>query len=114
MGMRRRTFPLLLVVTAVLAAPVLRQAAPAAVVLKSLSVTLPKTSVTFPPGPGVEAADNNCLSCHSVEMVMNQPALPKAAWQAEVAKMRTVYKARIAESDVPAIVHYLTVIKGAK
>jgi hypothetical protein len=47
-------------------------------------------------------------------MVMNQPALPKAAWQAEVAKMRNLFKAPIAESDVPAIVQYLTAINGAK
>jgi cytochrome c5 len=112
--MWRWKLPLLLVVTALLAAPVWRQAEPAAIVLNSLNVTLPKTTATFPPGPGVEAVDNNCLSCHSVEMVMNQPALPEAAWQAEVAKMRNVFKARIAESDVPAIVHYLTVIKGGK
>jgi hypothetical protein len=105
---------LLLVVMAALAAPVLGQAEPAVVALKSLGVTLPNTGATFPPGPGVEAADNNCLSCHSVEMVMNQPALPKAAWQAEVAKMRNVFKAPIADSDVPAIVQYLTAINGAK
>lgn len=111
--MLRKKLPFLLVAAAAAAAPVLGEAEPA-VVLKSLSVTLPETSAMFPPGPGVDAINNNCLSCHSVEMVLNQPALPKAGWQAEVTKMRNVFKAPIAESDVPTIVDYLTAIKGSK
>jgi hypothetical protein len=47
-------------------------------------------------------------------MVLNQPTLPKAAWEAEVAKMRNVYKAPVSESDVPAILDYLVRIKGTK
>jgi hypothetical protein len=111
--MLRQSLSLLLAVTAALAAPLLGRAKPA-VALESLSVTLPEPSATFPLGPGVDAANNNCLSCHSVEMVMNQPALPKAAWQTEVAKMRNVFKAPIAEGEVAAIIDYLTAIKGAK
>jgi hypothetical protein len=40
-------------------------------------------------------------------MVLNQPALTKAQWQAEVAKMRAVYKAPIDPKDVDAILAYL-------
>ena len=47
-------------------------------------------------------------------MILNQPALPQAAWQAEVAKMRNVYKAPVDEKDVAAIVDYLTAVKGPK
>ncbi len=47
-------------------------------------------------------------------MVMNQPVMPKAAWEAEVNKMRNVYKAPVAESDVAAIIDYLASIKGTK
>jgi hypothetical protein len=111
--MLHKKLPLVLGIAAAVAAPVLGRAEPAAVP-RSLSVTLPENGATFPPGPGVDAANNNCLSCHSVEMVMTQPALPKATWQTEVAKMRTVFKAPIAESDIAAIVDYLVAIKGRK
>ena len=50
----------------------------------------------------------NCASCHSASMVLNQPALTEAQWTEEVGKMRNVYKAPVAESDVPAIIAYLT------
>jgi hypothetical protein len=46
-------------------------------------------------------------------MVLNQPALPKAEWQAEVDKMRATYKAPIDAKDVDAILDYLVSIKGA-
>lgn len=88
--------------------------AQSALVLKSTSVTLPESTATFPPGPGVDTANGNCLACHSVGMVMNQPVMPRAAWEAEVNKMRNVYKAPVAASDVAAIADYLVSIKGPK
>ena len=110
--MLRKWLPLLLVMTAA-ALPALSQAK-TTVMLKPLSVSLPENNATFPAGAGVDAVNNNCLSCHSVEMVLNQPAMPKAAWEAEVAKMRNVYKAPVAEGDVGAIVDYLTGLKETK
>lgn len=83
-------------------------------VLKSTKVTLPESTATLPPGPGADVASANCTACHSVGMIMNQPVMPKAAWQAEVNKMRNVYKAPVPESDVAAITDYLTSIKGPK
>jgi len=88
--------------------------AQSALVLKSITVTLPDNSDMFPPGPGAEVANNNCLACHSVGMVMNQPILSKAAWEAEVNKMRNVFKAPVEASDVGAITDYLVSIKGPK
>jgi hypothetical protein len=58
-------------------------------------------------------ANDNCLACHSAGMVLNQPALPKSVWEAEVDKMREAYKAPIDAKDVDAIVGYLVSIKGA-
>ena len=87
-------------------------AARSPVALKSLDLDLPTNNKTFPPGPGADAANRNCRACHSVEMVLNQPPLPKAGWEAEVAKMRNVYKAPVDPKDVPAIVDYLVGIKG--
>lgn len=88
--------------------------AKAPIVLKSIEVTLPDSSRTLPDGTGLAAVQNNCLACHSAGMILNQPAMAKAAWEAEVAKMRNVYKAPIAETEVPAIVDYLTAAKGPK
>ena len=44
--------------------------------------------------------------------MLNQPALPKAEWEAEVDKMRTAYKAPIDAKDVDAILGYLVSTKG--
>ena len=80
---------------------------------KSVDVTLPDGMENFA-GPGADALNNNCLGCHSRGMVLNQPNMAKAAWEAEVAKMRNVYKAPVNESDVPDIVDYLVRTKGTK
>ena len=82
------------------------------VALKSLNLDLPINDQILPPGPGADATNGNCLACHSVEMVLNQPPLPKAGWEAEVAKMRNVYKAPVDPKVVATIVDYLVSIKG--
>jgi hypothetical protein len=82
--------------------------------LKSVKIDLPDSDRMFPDGPGSEAINNNCLACHSAGMVLNQPALSKQAWTAEVNKMITAYKAPVAPEDVGAIVEYLTGLKGVK
>lgn len=82
--------------------------------LKSVSVDIPFGSRQFPGGEKADIVNNNCLTCHSVGMVLYQPDLPKAVWEAEVHKMISVYKAPVAEDNVPAIVAYLVSIKGKK
>jgi hypothetical protein len=81
-------------------------------VLKSESVDLPLSDRQFE-GPGADAINNNCLACHSADMVLNQPTLSKATWEAEVHKMINVYKAPVAEEDIAPIVAYLAKIRGA-
>ena len=68
----------------------------------------------LPEGKAKPVIENNCVSCHSAGMILNQPAMPQASWQAEVAKMRNVYKAPVGDKDVPDIVGYLTAVKGPK
>jgi cytochrome c553 len=75
--------------------------------LKSVSVDLPDSDTMFQ-GPGSDAVNNNCLSCHSADMVLNQPHLPKETWEAEVHKMIDKYKAPVDQADVGAIVDYLS------
>jgi len=82
-------------------------------ILKSVSVELPNGDRMFPDGPGADAVNGNCLACHSAGMVLNQPAMSKAQWEAEVNKMRTAYKAPIDSKDVAPIVDYLVRIRGA-
>lgn len=99
------------------AATVAAPSASKAPVLKPLSVTLPDGSEqTFPDlGPGKPSADainNNCLACHSADMVMSQPMMAKETWPAIVHKMITVYKAPVAAEDVDGIVAYLQALKG--
>jgi mono/diheme cytochrome c family protein len=104
----RQVFTCMLVVASFAAAPA------QALTLKSVDITLPDSDRDLPNGPGLAAVQGNCISCHSPGMILTQPAMPKAAWEAEVAKMRNVYKAPVSEKDVPDIVTYLTAVKGTK
>ena len=85
------------------------QPAPA---ITSTTVELPSGDALFPGGSNADAINNNCLACHSADMVLNQPALSRSAWEAEVHKMISAYRAPIDENDVPAIVDYLVSTKG--
>lgn len=71
------------------------------------AITLPADTSTLPPGPNADLVTANCLACHSATMLTTQPALKPEQWQATIKKMREVYKAPIAEGDVPAIAQYL-------
>jgi hypothetical protein len=87
----------------------------AGVTLTSESVVLPGSTQLFPEppgGPSAMPANTNCLTCHSADMVLNQPNLSKAAWHAVVLQMIAQYQAPIAASEVPAITDYLARIKG--
>ena len=84
------------------------------VTLHSVSTKFPDPGRLFPGGSSADAINNNCLACHSIGMVLTQPKMSRAAWQAEVNKMRTTYKAPVAEADVPAIVDYLANLSVGK
>src|SRR5579863_7220497 len=73
-------------------------------------IELPDEIAALKPGPGVEAAENNCLVCHSADYINTQPTGAKFGrdfWTAEVTKMIKVYGAPIAEADAKKIVDYL-------
>jgi cytochrome c5 len=107
--MLRNTLLLALMTGAALAS--LAAQAAVSVQLKSVTVDLPESNRMFT-GQGADVVNNNCLACHSAGMVLNQPALAKAAWQAEVNKMIQIYKAPVAAADAAAIVDYLARTKG--
>lgn len=81
------------------------------VTLVSTSVELPADDATYPAGPHADLVNANCTVCHSASMALAQPPLSTDQWKAEVTKMREVYKAPVAEADVPAIVDYLTMVQ---
>jgi mono/diheme cytochrome c family protein len=75
---------------------------------KAVTYTLPEETSTLRPGPGVETAQNNCLTCHSTDYVSTQPPnRGKVFWEAEVTKMIRVYHAPINDADAKVIANYL-------
>jgi mono/diheme cytochrome c family protein len=97
-----------------LASVVLTLAAPVALLAADKAIRLPpdNPSGQLRPGPGVEAALNNCLTCHSTDYIVRQPRGDAAQWQAVVTKMIAVFGAPISEQDARAIVEYLASTYG--
>jgi mono/diheme cytochrome c family protein len=98
-----------------IASQVGRQAQIAPVVhLATLSVSLPPGQSTFPPGPGVEIANSNCVMCHSTGMVLRQPPLTTDEWKTEIMKMRNAFGAPIPPDQIDALARYLNTVNGRK
>lgn len=75
---------------------------------KPVTYDLPEETAVLRPGSGVDAAQGNCVSCHSADYIaMQPPKKGKAFWESEVTKMIKVYGAPIDESDAKAITEYL-------
>ncbi|MFG1375582.1 cytochrome c [Xanthobacter autotrophicus] len=75
---------------------------------KPLTYELPEETAVFKPGPGIEAAQNNCAACHSADYVTTQPPkMGRPFWEAEVHKMISAYHAPIDNDDAKAIIDYL-------
>lgn len=65
--------------------------------------------------PGYAKAQANCVACHSAEyMVYQPPTAPRGYWENMVKRMKAVFKAPIADEDMPAIVDYLVKTYGAE
>ncbi len=77
-----------------------------------VSINLPADGFAFKPGPGANAANSYCLSCHSAAYVTTQPKLTRAQWNAEVVKMRNVYGATFPDDQVTVLADYLTAQYG--
>jgi len=77
-----------------------------------VTVELPADDDVYPDKLGAVVVDRNCLSCHSPEIVANQPQLTRIQWAAEIKKMREAYKAPIADDDAQTILDYLVSLRG--
>jgi sulfite dehydrogenase (cytochrome) subunit B len=63
-------------------------------------------------GANVDVARNQCVTCHSTDYIVLQPASDAKKWEGEVQKMIKVYRAPISEADAKAIVEYLATAYG--
>lgn len=78
-----------------------------------VSVTLPDDTTALPQGTGADLVTASCTACHSPAMILTQPRLTAAQWKATVEKMQHVFKAPVADKDIPAIVDYLVATNEA-
>jgi hypothetical protein len=81
--------------------------------LKSVTLDLPDEERQFV-GPHAEVISRNCLACHSAGMVLDQAALSREVWTAEVNKMISAYRAPVVPEDIPVIIDYLTSLRSNK
>jgi mono/diheme cytochrome c family protein len=77
-----------------------------------VSVDLPASQISFPPGNGSVIANAYCLICHSAGMVLHQPPLTQDEWTGEIDKMRNAFGAPIPADQVQALAEYLRSIDG--
>jgi mono/diheme cytochrome c family protein len=77
-----------------------------------VSVDLPASQISFPPGNGSVIANAYCLICHSAGMVLRQPPLTQDEWTVEINKMRNAFGAPLPADQVEALAKYLRSING--
>ena len=81
----------------------------------SKSIDLPPDGVQLKPStlPGYAKAQAICSACHSAEYMQYQPATAaRPYWDAMVKRMKVVFKAPIADEDIPLVVDYLAKTYG--
>lgn len=87
--------------------------APAFAAVKTITLPPDGTQLKASALPGYEKAQANCVACHSAEYMLYQPPnAPRGYWDAMVKRMKAVFKAPIADEDMPAIVDYLVKTYG--
>jgi mono/diheme cytochrome c family protein len=96
-----------------LAAVFAAMAIPALAVTKTLVLPADPVQLKASPLPGYAKAQANCVACHSAEYMLYQPATaPRGYWENMVKRMQAVFKAPIADADMPDIVDYLAKTYG--
>jgi hypothetical protein len=78
--------------------------------IEAKDIQLPPDIVQLKPSPlpGYAKAQANCTMCHSAEyMRMQPPTAARPYWDAMVHRMKAVFKAPVADEDMPDIVDYL-------
>jgi len=75
--------------------------------LAKVTVQLPTNVTLFPAGQGAEIANSQCLTCHSADMVLHQPARTQEQWKDTINKMRSAYGAPLPPEQVDVLATYL-------
>jgi hypothetical protein len=78
------------------------------------TITLPQDHAyaNLRPGPGLDATQAACRTCHSTDYIVMQPRGDAKQWEGVVTKMIKVYGAPISESEAQTIVRYLSSAYG--
>ena len=80
---------------------------------KTITLPIEGLPLKASPLPGYAKAQANCVACHSAEYMLYQPpTAPRPYWEAMVTRMKVVFKAPIADADMPEIVDYLVKTYG--
>jgi sulfite dehydrogenase (cytochrome) subunit B len=88
-------------------------AQPSFAVTKGVNLPPDGMQLKASPLPGYAKAQANCVACHSAEYMLYQPrTAPRPYWEAMVKRMQAVFKAPIADADMPVIVDYLVKTYG--
>jgi mono/diheme cytochrome c family protein len=66
-------------------------------------------TIKLKPGDGLEAVEDNCAACHSLDYIpMNSAFLDQKGWTGEVTKMVKAFGAPIEAADQQKIIAYLS------
>jgi len=79
------------------------------------TIELPADTVQWRPSPlpGYQLVLQKCSACHSAHYAEYQPpSTGLAYWNAQVLRMKNVFKAPVTDEDVPVIVEYLNASYG--
>lgn len=78
----------------------------------TLPIPISEVTINLPEHPDKNLVMANCLPCHSLAYIANQPPMKREGWKKTVRKMIDVYGAPIADSaTVDQITDYLFYIR---
>jgi len=86
------------------------------VLANAKSIELPADTIQWRPSPlpGYQIVLQSCTTCHSAHYAEYQPPNTGVGyWNAQVLRMKNIFKANITDQDVPLIVEYLNQTYGA-
>jgi sulfite dehydrogenase len=85
-------------------------------IAQAKTIELPADTILWRPSdlPGYQLALQKCSACHSAHYAEYQPPNTEIGyWNAQVLRMKNVFKAPVTDEEVPVIVEYLNQTYGA-
>ena len=89
----------------------------AATLAPAREISLPRETLTWRTSdlPGFALVEQNCRECHSPHYAEYQPtSSPRSYSEAQVKRMKAIFKAPLQDGDIPLIVDYLVRTYGAE